>query len=583
MFRKPQQVSSRRTRVCPARWRMRHVDGRIELLEYRWLLASAPLAVNDTFALNEDTLLVADSESSLWAVALQQAQPLHWWRFEETSGGTIRDEGTAHIDGTLGGGVSLDAPGLVGRAAHFDGTGFVRIGQSSITSDWTVETIASVELEQSRAQSILGEKRSLTGSGSATSIRLNQYDQTGMLGYTLYAVADWTSSVPSPTQLAHVAFVGTSLGVDFYVDGALAGHLDPAVPLSRYVIGVGNVEETSPDTSDPMVGLIDELAIYDRALTAQEIAQHYQAMRDTVRGVTLDSRGVLDNDSDADGDPLTAVLVTPTANGQLELQSTGGFKYVPNADFNGTDTFTYIASDGVLQSSPATVTITVSPVPDRPVAADDGPYEVTRDTLLSVPVATGVLANDQDADGDPLTATLVTPPVSGSVEFHADGSFVYTPRPGMIGRDRFTYRVSDGALDSEVARVQISVLSAGGAAPRPKTTITRCPKTRNWSWTRPRGYRCRRSRFSCNRWLTTRSEIVCSPRFLPGQDRAAAPSRRSIRIRASWANRSRCRRARPDRDLRQRRDDACRGGRRSQRTVGGSGHHDARSQDHLRR
>ncbi len=285
-----------------------------------------------------------------------------------------------------------------------------------------------------------------------------------MLGCTLYTVADWSFDVPSPTELTHVTWVGTSNGVDLYVDGSLAGHIDAAIPLSRYVIGAGSFEEATSEIADGMVGLIDELAIYNRALTAEEIAQHYQAMLDTVQGVTIDSRGVLENDSDADGDALTAILVTPTENGQLELHANGGFKYVPNADFHGTDTFTYIASDGVLQSNPATVTITVAPVQDRPVAVDDGPYEVTRDTPLSVPATAGVLANDRDADGDPLSATLITPPASGSVEFNADGSFVYTPRPGMVGHDRFIYRVSDGTEDSEAALVLIRVLSAEGGS-----------------------------------------------------------------------------------------------------------------------
>ncbi len=95
MFRNLQRVSRRRSRVCSARWRTRHGDGSIELLEHRWLLASAPLAVDDNFTTNEDTLLVADSESSLWAVALQETEPLHWWRFEETSSGSIHDDGSA--------------------------------------------------------------------------------------------------------------------------------------------------------------------------------------------------------------------------------------------------------------------------------------------------------------------------------------------------------------------------------------------------------------------------------------------------------------------------------------------------------
>ncbi len=69
--------------------------------------------------------------------------------------------------------------------------------------------------------------------------------------------------------------------------------------------------------------------------------------------------GVLDNDTDADGDPLTAVLVDDVTNGTLTLDNDGSFIYVPNADYFGDDTFTYLANDGNDNSNTATVTITV--------------------------------------------------------------------------------------------------------------------------------------------------------------------------------------------------------------------------------
>ncbi len=71
--------------------------------------------------------------------------------------------------------------------------------------------------------------------------------------------------------------------------------------------------------------------------------------------------GVLANDSDPEGSPLTAVLATGPANGILTLNANGSFSYTPNATFSGTDSFTYQASDGGPQSNVATVTITVSP------------------------------------------------------------------------------------------------------------------------------------------------------------------------------------------------------------------------------
>src|SRR4029450_12354263 len=123
----------------------------------------------------------------------------------------------------------------------------------------------------------------------------------------------------------------------------------------------------------------------------------------------------------------------------------GSFTYTPAANFNGTDTFTYHASDGTAQSNTATVTITVNPVNDAPVATNDA-YTTNEDTPLEVPAPgmLGVLANDNDPDGNPLTATLVGGPAHGTLALNANGSFTYTPAANFNGDDTFTYRASDG-------------------------------------------------------------------------------------------------------------------------------------------
>ncbi len=90
-----------------------------------------------------------------------------------------------------------------------------------------------------------------------------------------------------------------------------------------------------------------------------------------VAGATLNvpATGVLANDSDGDGDPITAVLATDVSSGALALASDGGFTYTPNAGFSGTDSFTYNVSDGSVLSAIVTVTIAVSNT--IPTAADD--------------------------------------------------------------------------------------------------------------------------------------------------------------------------------------------------------------------
>ena len=86
--------------------------------------------------------------------------------------------------------------------------------------------------------------------------------------------------------------------------------------------------------------------------------------------LTVAASGVLGNDTDGEGDSLTAVLISGPSNAQsFSLNPNGSFSYTPNANFNGSDSFTYKANDGSLDSNTATVTITVNPVNDAPVVS----------------------------------------------------------------------------------------------------------------------------------------------------------------------------------------------------------------------
>jgi beta-lactam-binding protein with PASTA domain len=173
----------------------------------------------------------------------------------------------------------------------------------------------------------------------------------------------------------------------------------------------------------------------------------------------LEANGVLKNDTDLDNDPLTATVVTPTANGTLILNPDGSFTYVPNPGYSGTDSFTYVANDGEEDSNTATVTITVttvSPPPNSAPVAKDDFYEIQQDGILVVD-APGILGNDTDANGEALTAFVGSVSATGSFEFNRDGSFKYTPLPGFVGNESFTYVANNGSLNSNVATVTITV------------------------------------------------------------------------------------------------------------------------------
>src|SRR5207244_934022 len=117
--------------------------------------------------------------------------------------------------------------------------------------------------------------------------------------------------------------------------------------------------------------------------------------------------------------------------------------------------FTYKANDGTIDSSPATVTITIGGVNDPPAANDDS-YSVKEDTTLTV-AAPGLLGNDTDADGNALTVTRVSGPSHGTLTLSADGSFTYAPAADYNGLDSFIYKANDGLADSNVATVTIAI------------------------------------------------------------------------------------------------------------------------------
>ncbi|GEM_PF-3618974 len=169
--------------------------------------------------------------------------------------------------------------------------------------------------------------------------------------------------------------------------------------------------------------------------------------------LVVEDSGVLENDTDADGDTLTAQLQSGPSFGALTFSTNGGFTYTPNTNFTGSDSFTYVASDGVTTSAPALVTLLVT---NRPPIGSNDIYGVCYGQLLTV-LAPGVLYNDSDPDGDALTAVNPTLPAHGTLNLAADGSFTYQPDAGYSGPDSFTYEASDGALSSGAVTVSLMV------------------------------------------------------------------------------------------------------------------------------
>ncbi len=181
---------------------------------------------------------------------------------------------------------------------------------------------------------------------------------------------------------------------------------------------------------------------------------------------------ILLNAIDIDSESLTFGIVTHPSKGTLSAISapncvangsgsscTATVIYVPTADQNGADNFSFKVNDGNSDSNVAAVNITLYAVNDGPVARDDF-YATTKDTPLSV-AAPGLIGNDNDADSTQgtLSVLLVNAPAhAANFTLNADGSFIYVPAAKFTGIDSFIYQANDGTDDSNLATVTIAVV-----------------------------------------------------------------------------------------------------------------------------
>ena len=165
--------------------------------------------------------------------------------------------------------------------------------------------------------------------------------------------------------------------------------------------------------------------------------------------------------TDVDSPSLTYTLGAQAVHGNVVVNADGSYTYTPNLDFNGTDSFSFKANDGALDSNVATVSLTVSPVNDAPVAAS-GSASGNEDTAINGTVS----ATDVDNTSAPLSYDLVGTnggAAHGSVVVHADGTFTYTPASNFNGSDSFSFKANDGALDSNVATESLTINAVNDA------------------------------------------------------------------------------------------------------------------------
>ena len=232
------------------------------------------------------------------------------------------------------------------------------------------------------------------------------------------------------TNPAHGTLSGTAPSLTYAPTAGYTG------PDSFTFVANDGVVDSTPATVSLTVGTIPP---GNRAPVAN--AQAVTTAEDTAVAVTLTG-------SDADGNVLTFRATSNPSHGTLS-GTAPSLTYTPAANYNGADSFTFVANDGIVDSAPATVSITVTPVNDAPVAN-------ARVATTSQGVAVAITLTGSDVDGNPLTYRVATNPGHGALSGTAP-SLTYTPAAGYTGPDSFTFVANDGTVDSAPATVSITV------------------------------------------------------------------------------------------------------------------------------
>src|SRR6185295_16054122 len=145
-------------------------------------------------------------------------------------------------------------------------------------------------------------------------------------------------------------------------------------------------------------------------------------------------------------------LTSGAAHGTVTVKADGTFSYVPAANYNGPDSFTYTITDADGSTSTATVTLNVTPVNDVPVAAADT-FTGNEDTPINGSLAT---IDTPSVDGGNVWS-LTTGAAHGTVTVNADGTFSYVPNANYNGADSFTYKITDADGSTSTATVSLTI------------------------------------------------------------------------------------------------------------------------------
>src|SRR5690554_3318631 len=371
----------------------------------------APVAMNDAISIVEDTIFTStvsllandsDVDSSFTAVS---------GTYTTAQGGTIS--------------IATDGSYVYTPAANFTGIDTVdyTITDGSLTDTATLTiTVSSVNdapvLSFTNTLTNIAENSAMAGMVVTDA---NATDAEGeMLTYSLNNIDGYYSIDPA-TGIVTLTQAGA--------DWVNAGNNLPAVSVTV-------TDGTTPVTGTaamPLTSLVNDAPV--------AMNDAISIVEDTIFTSTV---SLLANDSDEES-AITVIAGTymTAQGGTISIATDGTYTYTPALNFTGTDSVDYTITDGSLTDT-ATLTITVSPVNDAPVAVDDA-ISIAEDTVFTSTVS--LLANDSDVDSSfTAVAGTYTTAQGGTIVIAADGQYVYTPKANFNGTDTVDYTITDGSL-----------------------------------------------------------------------------------------------------------------------------------------
>jgi len=451
----------------------------------------APLAVDDTATTPEDTTLIVPASGVLFNDVDVDGDTLIVDRFSvQGIPGSFLAGATTTIPGI--GTLTVNANGSYTfvPVANYNGPGPVvtnRISDGTLTSTAvltiTITPVNDAPVDGNETSSVT-EDTVLTVP-AASGLLTNTTDIDGgtpsVIGFTV-AGASGPFTIGSGYLIAGVGTV--TINADGSYSFTPAANYTGAIPVITYTVSDGAGGTDTSTLTLTMVPVNDAPVDGNEARSVTE---------DTVLAVPA-AAGLLANTTDVEGGTPSVASFTVAGQtgpftigsgyliagvGTITIDADGSYSFAPAANYTGAiPVITYTVSDGAGGTDTSTLTLTMVPVNDAPVDGNEA-QSVTEDTLLAVPVATGLLANATDIDGGLLSVTqftiagdavihtagdTVTITGIGTLTIRADGSYSFTPAANYTGAiPVITYTVSDGAGGTDTSTLTLTMVPVNDA------------------------------------------------------------------------------------------------------------------------